>query len=82
MTGKIRCAKCEYCKDYRRSGNTRGSFFCNHPDREYISKYFKEHTIISMEGFVGFSEPFSMEPALKGTPRWCPKKKGKKGSTQ
>nr|DAV33859.1 MAG TPA: hypothetical protein [Caudoviricetes sp.] len=34
MVTAIRCAECEYCKDFRRLGNTRGSFFCEHPDQQ------------------------------------------------
>ena len=37
MVTVIRCAECEYCKDFRRFGNARGSFFCEHPD-QHISK--------------------------------------------
>lgn len=71
----LKCAECEYCKGYRRNGNTRSEFMCEHPDKEYIHNYFTECRRYTMEGFIGFSEPFSKVPALKGTPRWCPKKK-------
>lgn len=64
------CDSCEYCEGYLHK--TRKSFICNHPDYEYIRKYFKEHNIRKMEGFIGFGEKFSDIPKNKTTPRWCP----------
>ena len=73
----LKCADCEYCRGYRAygTGATRVGFHCEHPDREYIGNYFKEKRRCTMEGFIGFSKPYGGVPALKGTPRWCPKKK-------
>lgn len=46
------------------------------PDVEYIRKYYKEHKIKKMEGFIGFGKPFSEAVPIKTSPAWCPKKKG------
>ncbi|HIW80276.1 MAG TPA: hypothetical protein H9742_01925 [Candidatus Acetatifactor stercoripullorum] len=78
MTDKIRCADCEYCKEFRKTGNIRSDFTCEHPDKEYIRKYFKEHKIQKMEGFLGFGTRYSREVPIKTSPAWCPKKVGGK----
>lgn len=78
MAEKIRCIGCEHCKDLRNIGNTRGSFHCKHHDQDYIYKYFKEHNIQKMPGFVGFGKPFEDKPSIKTSPAWCPKKAGGK----
>ncbi len=72
----IKCSECEHCKGYRPYGNTRSHFSCEHPDGEYIRKYYKEHNIKKMEGFIGFGKPFSEAVPIKTSPAWCPKKKG------
>lgn len=70
----IRCAECKYCEEFRPVGNERSNFYCNHPDRLYISKYYREHKISKMEGFIGFGERYSSDVPIKTSPRWCPKK--------
>lgn len=70
----VKCKGCEYCVDNRRSGNIRGSFHCDHPDQAHIIKYFKEHGIHKMEGFISFGESYSSNPSIKSSPKWCPKK--------
>ena len=78
MTEKIKCADCEHCKSFRPVGNTRSNFSCEHPDREYIRRYYEEHKIYKMEGFIGFGTKFSEEVPIKTSPKWCPKKAGGK----
>ena len=74
--GKPICKNCEYCKNTGSGRNaTRGSFFCEHPDKNYISEYFKTHRIYRMFAFIDFSKPYRDEPEIKTSPRWCPKKK-------
>ncbi len=74
MADKIKCVGCEHCKDFRGYGNTRGSFHCDHPNKEYINKYFADHRIHKMQGFIGFGKPFEDKPSIKTSPAWCPKK--------
>lgn len=75
MADKIRCAECEHCKDFRGIGNTRGSFYCEHPDQKYIIQYFKDHKILKMQGFIGFGNRNEDKPSIKTSPAWCPKKR-------
>ena len=70
-----KCSECEYCREYRKIGNTRSSFTCGHPDGEYIRKYFQEHRISKMEGFIGYGKSFSEEFPIKTSPAWCPMRK-------
>lgn len=78
MADKIRCADCEYCREFRPVGNTRSNFTCKHPDHEYIRNYYKEHKIYKMEGFIGFGAKYSEKVPIKTSPAWCPKKAGDK----
>lgn len=78
MADKIRCADCEHCREFRPVGNTRSNFTCEHPDREYIRNYYKEHNIYKMEGFIGFGAKYSEKVPIKTSPAWCPKKAGDK----
>lgn len=71
----VRCSECEYCREFRAVGNTRSSFTCGHPDGEYVRKYFREHRITKMEGFIGYGKPFSADVPIKTSPDWCPIKK-------
>ena len=57
-----------------------GSFFCEHPNHEYINQYFKDHKIQKMQGFIGFGEKFKDKPSIKTAPAWCPKKAEQEGS--
>lgn len=68
----IKCSECEYCEDYRRIGNTRTSFSCNHPEQRYIMDYFTQKGIRKMPGFGAVH---SDTVPLKTSPAWCPKKK-------
>lgn len=79
MAEVVRCSECEYCNEYRKLGNTRSSFTCEHPDSSYIRDYFREHNIHKMEGFLGFGAKFSTDVPIKTAPAWCPKKKPKEG---
>ncbi len=71
----IRCSLCDYCKGYMRRKNTRMEFLCEHPDKEYISNYYKEHRIKKFEGFIGFEKSYNGEVPIKSSPAWCPRKK-------
>lgn len=70
-----KCSECEYCKELRPAGNTRSNFMCKHPDDVYIRKYFEEHKITKMHGFIGFGKRFSDVPPIKTSPAWCPRRK-------
>lgn len=72
---QIKCSSCEYCDGYRRAGNTRTSFSCQHPDQRYIYDYFIQKGIRKMLGFLGFGAVYSDTVPLKTSPTWCPKKK-------
>lgn len=74
MKKNIKCSECRHCRGYKKPGNTRSSFACEHPDTDYIRKYFQERRIKKMEGFLGYGEPFSEECPIKTSPAWCPKK--------
>lgn len=69
----IRCSECEHCKEFISWRNKRSEFSCEHPDQEYIGRYFKEHNIRKAEGFLNFGKPG--EVPLKTSPAWCPKKR-------
>lgn len=70
----IKCSECRHCREFRKVGNTRSIFTCAHPDTEYVRKYYKEHHITKMEGFIGYGKRFSEEVPIKTSPAWCPKK--------
>ena len=78
MSEKIKCSECNYCTDIRGYGNKRGSFYCEHPDYDYLYQYFQKHRIKKSVGFIGFGERFSEQPSIKFSPAWCPKKAGRK----
>jgi len=71
----IKCSECEHCKEFRPVGNTRSEFTCEHPNREYIREYYKQHKITKMEGFIGFGERWQHKAPVKSSPKWCPRKK-------
>ena len=71
----FKCSECEHCENHGRAGNTRGSFYCGHPDYEYIVEFYKKHRINRAFGFIAFGNPFENFPAIKTSPKWCPKKK-------
>ena len=61
-------------KSLRPVGNTRSNFYCEHPNHEYIRKYYAEHKIYRLQGFIGFGARYSEEVPVKTSPAWCPKK--------
>lgn len=70
---KCNCYECDFCKDNRRAGNTRGAYYCKHPNQSYIIDFFKQHKINKMPGFIGFGQKYENYPSNKTTPKWCPK---------
>lgn len=70
----FKCTECEFCKDLRSYGNTRGRFYCNHKNQAYIMNFFEKKRISKVTGFIGFGEKFSDKPNIKTSPAWCPKK--------
>ena len=72
---KIRCKDCEYCKCIGGLRATRGEFFCEHPDYEYIDEYFRRKRMAKMPRFLGFGKPYSKEVPIKTSPAWCPLKR-------
>lgn len=71
----IKCSECEHCKEFTQVGNTRSEFTCEHPDKEYIREYYRQHKINKLVGFIGFGKRWSSKPPIKSSPRWCPRKK-------
>ena len=74
----IKCSKCEYCQGFRSAGVVRTSFFCNHPDTQYIHDFFIKKRIKKMERFLGYGARYSDEVPMRYSPTWCPKKSAKK----
>lgn len=77
----IKCSECKHCDGHRRLGNTRTSFYCEHPDQKHILDYFHEKGLSKMPGFLGFGEAYSDIVPIKTSPAWCPKKKVECDST-
>lgn len=50
------------------------NFYCEHPNHEYTRKYYAEHRIYRLQGFIGFGARYSEEVPVKTSPAWCPKK--------
>jgi len=71
----IRCSECEHYKEFTKLGNARSECYCNHPDGNYIHKYFREHHLQKMPGFLGFGKRWPHEAPLKTSPAWCPRKR-------
>lgn len=67
------CNDCPYKEIYRKYGNSTKEVMCQHPDKEYVRKYYKEHDIRKFEGFIGFINSKGVFP-IKGSPKWCPLK--------
>lgn len=74
----MNCKNCKHMKAYRKFGNATQIAFCEHPDKEYIRTYFKEHRIRKYEGYLGFINSKGVFP-IKTSPKWCPLKKGGEG---
>ena len=75
----LKCKDCKYCKDRAHTGNARGAFYCEHPHQTKIIRYFNEHRLSKMPGFIAFSvNSMIYEPNIKTSPVWCPYKLEKK----
>lgn len=61
-----RCEKCPHKDWYWGKGQ-----ICRNPNKEKITKYFEEHKINKMPGFIGFIKADGSFP-VKRTPKWCP----------
>ena len=73
--GIPKCSECEYCANMGSGKHaTRNSFYCDHPDEEHIRRYFIKNRIFRAYGFIAFGEPFKQVPAIKTSPKWCPKR--------
>ena len=73
--GVPKCNDCEYCSGGTRSDiATRKGFYCEHPNRMHIKVYFEVNKIYRAFGFIGFGEKYADYPAIKTSPRWCPKR--------
>lgn len=73
----MNCKKCDYIKiitNYNKRA-TRNHCYCNHPDKEHISDYFRKHRVCKSVGFLSFTKPYTNEPTIKTSPKWCPLKK-------
>jgi len=67
------CKDCPHKQVLRSGNNATHSVFCNHPNQQYINKYFKEHGIHKMQGFLGFINSRG-DFQIKKSPAWCPLK--------
>lgn len=67
---KCNCNGCEFLRKYRRLGNSRCEYYCEHENQKHIRDYYAEKGILSMPGFIGFGKG---EIQRKTTPGWCPK---------
>ncbi len=75
---QIRCRDCEFLKCVGTSLKPYGSrlsYYCEHKNQEYIRRYFDEHKLKKIPGFVCFSIGMYYEPSIKTSPPWCPKKR-------
>lgn len=63
------CPDCPFLQKYRKLGNVRTEYYCNHPNQSAIGDYFSLHKIQKMSGFLGFGKDSF---PLKRTPKWCP----------
>lgn len=72
------CKECPYKKEFQRYGNATSAVSCEHPNKEHINQYFKEHGIQKMQGFLGFTNCKGDFP-IKKSPKWCPLKIAEKG---
>lgn len=55
----------------RHLGGPRSEFMCRHQDAEKVFKQVCPRSY-KMPGFIGFSRPGKIVPAIKTSPRWCP----------
>ena len=68
---ECKCVNCSNCKHYRTNWrSSRTEVFCRAENQEYINKYFTEHKIKKMPGFIGYANR-DVFP-VKRTPKWCP----------
>lgn len=74
MKEKILCSTCKYRRGLKPEGNTKSMYFCYHPNREYILKYFLEKKIKKFPCYLGFGNLFFDDVQLKSCPAWCPRK--------
>ena len=80
MQEKAICSECEHCKSIGTGRYaTRSNFYCEHPDRGYIEQYYKENKINKALAFIDYSKPYEKAPAIKTSPKWCPRKAGNSG---
>lgn len=74
-----KCKECMHMKTYENWGRS-GRVYCNHPDKDYIENYCREHRIHSQPGFICLRKrvlraySYKYEPTIKTSPRWCPLK--------
>ena len=80
MNSTPKCAGCPYVRlsgVARATGNNshlggpRSEFVCRHQDAEKVFKQVCPRSY-KMPGFIGFSRPGKIVPAIKTSPRWCP----------
>lgn len=80
MSDTPKCVGCHYAKltstaratgNNRHLGGPRSEFMCRHQDAEKVFKQVCPRSY-KMPGFIGFSHPGKIVPAIKTSPRWCP----------
>lgn len=64
---KCKCITCGYCKKIFKEKNY--NVYCTENSGK-INKYFNEHKIAKMPGFIGYTKR-DVFP-IKRTPKWCP----------
>lgn len=66
---ECKCKSCPHMKSFRKPGNRRSEYCCEHPNQRHILEWFKEKKIQKMVGFLAYGKG---ELPLKRTPKWCP----------
>lgn len=66
------CRFCDYLKVYNAGyGAQRKQYYCNHPRAEAA---FEKYGLKSEPTFISFSAKMSSVPAIKTSPKWCPRR--------
>lgn len=68
----LKCPVCQYSKEV--VGETEASVYCTHPDRDWLSEYWREHHMGNRIGYLGAINKGG-EYHFTRTPKWCPIRK-------
>lgn len=71
-----KCTECVYLVARMTARANRANFYCEHPDKDYIRDFCKEHKIEKMPGFVCFGGGRDgIDATIKTSPTFCPKRR-------